>query len=833
MVSKFFAKFRTFILALIAVCVVIGGGVADFILRHEMKGKARRELAASGIDLNAGGIIQAIRSGKLALFEKFDIAGMPFGGIGPQGLTPLNFAIQENNTEAIDQLLARENHIKKTIDQPSQKDFTALEQALENQDFKLADRLIKLGANINREKTPGLPWLIASMQSDQVELRDYLLDNKIDVNAVGDQPHSALALAARSDDLALMKRLAKQGADLSINGCDGKTLLLESILQKEPEEIDLLLAQGVDTNVKGDYTHFPLAVAADQNDLVLMGKLVEHKAKLDIEGVSGKPLFSESVLASQYSEIDFLLEHGISPDSQVGEQDALSLSLTRNDNEMRSLLVKHGAKLDRKGPSGKHLLFEALANKDHTWFKQLIDEGLPVNKNSEQGETLILTALKDYDYETIDYLISKKVDLNQPNKKGITPAIHAASKGDTAIMRTLIENGAKMPWDKLAGIAYDNRDNPTMNLLLNAGMPADLKYKNTNKRLFDLAVADQSIDTARSLMGAGADIGNNFWIALQNGMTELVEMLVNEGQDVTEPGPDGRSPLEFAMDREMFSLVHPLLKGGAKNDSPLSSTGESWLSRTIRNGDSDLALALLRADINLGNERAADGHSLLGWAIANRMDDVALELIDRGVDCNIIEGAPASKEMIAKYSDSSKFQYYLKVDTKIRPIMMVAVRGNHKVAQAMMKAGARSYPSSKRAYPVAIAAWEDDVRMMQIIFGRDPDSQPRKLEVNLSSQRVKLYQNGRVVHSSSISSGKPGYRTPTGWFVITQKNRHHVSNLYDAEMPYFMRLSCKDFGFHTGNIPGYPASHGCIRLPNSTASKLYSICKLGDIVHIY
>jgi len=63
-----------------------------------------------------------------------------------------------------------------------------------------------------------------------------------------------------------------------------------------------------------------------------------------------------------------------------------------------------------------------------------------------------------------------------------------------------------------------------------------------------------------------------------------------------------------------------------------------------------------------------------------------------------------------------------------------------------------------------------------------------------------------------VSTGRQGFRTPTGSYVVTDKHRKWRSTLYPAEMPYFMRLSCGDIGFHQGNLPGYPASHRCIRM---------------------
>ena len=68
---------------------------------------------------------------------------------------------------------------------------------------------------------------------------------------------------------------------------------------------------------------------------------------------------------------------------------------------------------------------------------------------------------------------------------------------------------------------------------------------------------------------------------------------------------------------------------------------------------------------------------------------------------------------------------------------------------------------------------------------------------------------------------------------MTDKKRHHRSSIYPADMPYFMRLSCKDFGMHQGYVTGRPASHGCIRLPSSAARKLFEEVPIGTWVSVF
>lgn len=113
-----------------------------------------------------------------------------------------------------------------------------------------------------------------------------------------------------------------------------------------------------------------------------------------------------------------------------------------------------------------------------------------------------------------------------------------------------------------------------------------------------------------------------------------------------------------------------------------------------------------------------------------------------------------------------------------------------------------------------------------------PDG-PALLVVNLATQRAILFRNGVPIGASTISSGKAGHETPTGVFTVLEKKREHYSKTYDnAPMPNMQRLTWKGIALHAGNLPGYPASHGCIRLPMKFSSLLFGATRLGMTVII-
>ncbi len=105
---------------------------------------------------------------------------------------------------------------------------------------------------------------------------------------------------------------------------------------------------------------------------------------------------------------------------------------------------------------------------------------------------------------------------------------------------------------------------------------------------------------------------------------------------------------------------------------------------------------------------------------------------------------------------------------------------------------------------------------------------PLHVLVSLNEQNIKVYRGLDLIETSPISSGKNGHRTPTGVFSILEKRRKHYSNLYDsAPMPFMQRLTWSGVALHVGRLPGYPASHGCIRLPREFAKSLYSMTERG------
>ncbi len=114
-----------------------------------------------------------------------------------------------------------------------------------------------------------------------------------------------------------------------------------------------------------------------------------------------------------------------------------------------------------------------------------------------------------------------------------------------------------------------------------------------------------------------------------------------------------------------------------------------------------------------------------------------------------------------------------------------------------------------------------------------PAAGPTRIVISLSDQLAWVYRGERMIAATTISSGKTDHESPVGLFPILDKQVFHRSNRYSAApMPFMLRLNRWGVALHGGVVPGYPASHGCIRLPMAFAKKLFATVARGDNVYI-
>jgi ankyrin repeat protein len=234
---------------------------------------------------------------------------------------------------------------------------------------------------------------------------------------------------------------------------------------------------------------------------------------------------------------------------------------------------------------------------------------------------------------------------------------------------------------------------------------------------------------------------------------------------------------------------------------------------------------------------AASAHSqpLLAYAVARKDLEQVRTLLRLGADPNTVLDQPADTAF-REWVGNSFMRYYLDNTPGLTVMMLAAGMKQADTVKLLLEFGAnRNLCTRGKSSLLALyfAAWADSPETIQVLLGGAPSKSEFFIDISLDQQRARYYRNGQLVLSSEISTGRDGFATKPGEYIITDKHLEHHSTLYhNASMPYFMRLSCQAFGMHEGYVTGSPASHGCIRLPGEVARRLFKEAPIGTWVSI-
>ena len=355
-----------------------------------------------------------------------------------------------------------------------------------------------------------------------------------------------------------------------------------------------------------------------------------------------------------------------------------------------------------------------------------------------------------------------------------------------------------------------------------------------------IAMSQQNWKTAHRLIDAGALVDvvdeNGFtplMAAARHGDLDLFQVLLGRSTAVRADAQskDGSDLLSMALDGGNPQIVRSVVE-----HLPLLS---EWRSSTRRALQGALAVSdtsqiqLLLSKHSTPPTPEGKNVPLLAYAVAGNDSSLFNMLVSCGADPNTVLASRCDKDFL-ELLPSKSFSSYIEGDKGLTVLMLAAGLGKETYLRTLLAAGASRNQLTKRNKMSAldIAAETGHWRSSQILLGSGPPPDQLRVEISLALQRVALVKNGVPVYRTQCSTGRQGYTTRKGQFVITNKERNHRSSIYHVEMPYFMRLSCLDFGMHAGVVPNYPASHGCIRLPEEAARKFFSEIPIGTLVTV-
>ena len=418
--------------------------------------------------------------------------------------------------------------------------------------------------------------------------------------------------------------------------------------------------------------------------------------------------------------------------------------------------------------------------------------------------------------------------------------------------------------------ALETNDSSLINRYFRERQNPNARGANDRSLLFTAVLREDRI-LARRLLDAGGspdlsdDVGvTPLMVAAMHGDLELVCALAGHVSDMTARDRAGHTALYYAVNAQKLEIVDLLLSLTPNLElaygdtlellalalgTPNTKIGQEILTRlprlqawspgalhaldnVLRLGDRDSIRLLLSKHIP---PPTPEGKRvpLLAYAIATDNAPLFTTLLECGADPNTILAAKYDTEFLDSLPSKS-FRNYIEDDRNVSCLMIAAGLGRTEYLRGLLQAGADKSRATGRYKMIALyfAAELGHWQASQVLLGSGPDPEKLRIEISLASQHMALIKDGVPVLHSVCSTGRGGYSTKRGYFVITDKERNHRSTIYHVDMPYFMRLSCLDFGMHEGVVPNYPASHGCIRLPGETARKLFAEIPIGTVVAV-
>ncbi len=355
-----------------------------------------------------------------------------------------------------------------------------------------------------------------------------------------------------------------------------------------------------------------------------------------------------------------------------------------------------------------------------------------------------------------------------------------------------------------------------------------------------IATSQQDWKTARRLIDAGAlvDLADQkgftpIMAAAMHGNLEMFRALLTRSANFHAEArcKDGRDLLGVALDGGNPEIVRAVTER-----LPLMpqwrTSAQRALEAALMAGNKD-QIQLLLGKHSTPPRPEGKNVPLLAYSIAGNDSSLFTTLLACGADSNTALPSRCDEDFLALLPSKS-LRSYVEEDKNLTVLMLAAGLGQEDSLRALLNAGANRTRATRRYKMSAldIAAETGHWRCTQILLGSGPSPEQLRIEISLVLQRVALVKNGVPIFRTQCSTGRQGYSTRAGQFVITNKERNHRSTIYHVEMPYFMRLSCLDFGMHAGIVPNYPASHGCIRLPPEAAHKFFSEIPIGTLVTV-
>ena len=685
-----------------------------------------------------------------------------------------------------------------------------------------------------------------------------------DVNAANKYGQTALMYAAASDDILIVCWLVAKGADVKLVSERGKSALDYA---NGARVFKLLRFVNEHTAIPDPPEVLPFP-AGSAEYLALHVRFAPQAA----EGAPTVPMTTDMTGEGLQLAIALQLPPGyFTPAQQFaasllqGELSAAASLLEEHprllyEHGILRLLNQVGADVNAKDPAGQTLLHRFVNSPEHV--AALLRVGAAVNTVDEHGRTPLLLAENT---DSIRLLAESGADVNAKDPAGQT-LLHRFVNSPEHVAALLRADAAVNAVDKHGRTPLHLAENTdSIRLLAESGAKLNAPDE---QGLSPLHLAANSPECVEALIRAGADVN----IATPSGKTPLhittsartVQLLLQAGAAINAADKLGNTPLmaRAATDDPADVAAATALLDADADTTLLNKRGDSALKIALKNPKHrHLIIDLFKqrhvTDIVIDpHVRDAQGRTSLMLSVMEKQPHIPTiqKLLARGADVNALDrlGYSALMHLLVTSDNPELLSLLLDAGARVdlwgrdRKSPLFLAREFHRNASVKLLTEYNAnrfdhivssvlpnvrFPAdylsfrNRNDYPLTYDTWRDPVAL----------SSPGKflVVIDLSSQRGLFIVADRPAMDFPVCTGRgPKHATPTGLFRITEKDRHHRSNLYRSSMPFFMRLTNDGVGLHVGDVLRTPDSHGCVRMQHDDCQTLFNLLPLGSEVVI-
>lgn len=520
------------------------------------------------------------------------------------GKTALMFAIEHDNVELVDALLAQDPEILNKYDALHQ---TPLIIAIQSRNTEMIAKLVNAGADLDIKDYLGKTALEYAHRDGLKEI-ETIIQDRIVLKEIGEE--------VLKGNAAHVLKLLEKNDNPNFKDSFGKTAFMHAI---ENNRLDLVKkwrkGGSVDVNAQNSKGVNALMLAINNNNMQIVNEVMKLSPNLGIHDQNGATALLYSIVKGNTKLTKTLLKAGANPNVQDNMQATpIMIAASRGDVETMGLLIENNALVTHKDSGDRTLLMYAAKSGDIAAFFYTLDKYFSINEVDQDGKTALFHAAEGGHSAMVNSLMRKGAKIDLQDKNNVTTLMHASKHGDIDLVNAIIKSNSNNldTTNNLDGktafmYALEENNEQIMGELVYHGASIDVVDKNGvtslmyaakhgNEILIDNILEEkdgQSIDAQNFIDGTTALI-----YSVRYSQNKAFDRLVVKGADIHMKDNNGMNALMHASQLGNLEMVNKLIEMGADIHAK-DKNGISVAQHALLHGNKDVAKSLIEAGVNI------------------------------------------------------------------------------------------------------------------------------------------------------------------------------------------------------------------------------------------